>query len=1122
MGATGATPPSGDPGRAQDAAEPGRRWGAVTGAVLLTAVLLIGTGAVRWSGSDPGDGATVVEPPPAGEFTAPVCGVADPDRYAALATDSPVARVEALVPDLARDTGWGDDVPLALAAVGGRVATLGGEEGARMVARWTAAGAPLTTAQVGAAGSFALTEDGTVLAPVGSDTVGAWPVDEADPTATWQLPGEVTAVVGWSAGTDALAAVVLADTDRVVLLRADGTVDTGGPELDLGWYPRFFPLDDGGLAVLSDADERSTSITLTRYAPDGTPGLTITGPLSTESTNGRAAALDHPTGVVTAPDGGLLLSGPTWRLLEVDEDGVWWRIALSGQGQGSTFTLADLSPMVRDDAGLLFVSPTDDGWQLSQVADDQVDLLLDAPLVWDLNHSASTDRLGFGLGLSTPAVDDYFPDGMPPVVTVDVDPEWGRLAGEYRLRYRVSGDPTLAAAATPAAGAGAGYEAGAGTTLIEPATAPTEPGSGPAPATADPGTTPAPAAELGTEDVTGTVDLPAGGGSVPLDLPTARPGGYEVHAELIDADGTVRTATCLRYAVGAPGAALDPAGLADGADWGGPGPLRGVQLADQLGIGSHRVQLDFGALVSDPSGPASAEHLDLSALPGATEDDPLSGLVAAASAATASGVQLIIQVGQGGEAEHAAVVAGTWGDWVAVIVRALRAAAPELGLWAPWNEPNNTGFGDGGDYARQVLAPFAAGVRTADPASRVVGGNALNVVVDWYRQLIEAGGCADLDVIGIHPYTGFNRSWQEEGTQGPLGQIAELRTALAAEPECAGLSIWGTESGWWSDGPANTWQQAADVARTRLLMTTLGVDEWTYFFSEGGWGEGGFSWSLIQVGAFVKPAALAMSTVDRMLAGRGAPEAVDTGDGAVTALAYPGLLALWTADAHTTVTVTTDRPTSATLIDVYGGSRALDLGPAGTDLPVSGSPTYLSTEATVTVSTAQPLLAPVNLLTGGTVTASSGDDPTVLVSADGAQAEPWQAGARTAQGPDVTPWVQVELAAPTELRRVTVVSAGIRCCTAGVRSYRVEVRTPEGDWQEVGGVSGAFWDRITAVDFAPVTATAIRVRVPSTVLRGVTVPDLVYSGQYGGLLPAWEPVSPTPTWPLALLQLSAT
>jgi hypothetical protein len=117
--------------------------------------------------------------------------------------------------------------------------------------------------------------------------------------------------------------------------------------------------------------------------------------------------------------------------------------------------------------------------------------------------------------------------------------------------------------------------------------------------------------------------------------------------------------------------------------------------------------------------------------------------------------------------------------------------------------------------------------------------------------------------------------------------------------------------------------------------------------------------------------------------------------------------------------------------------------------------------------------------------------------------------------------VQVDLAEPATVDRVVVESAGIRCCTSGVRSYTVEVQGDDGRWQEVGRQDGLFLARTSAVTFEPRTVTAIRVQVPSTTTRGITVPDVNYSGQSGGLLPAWEPVRPEPTWPVSLVRLAA-
>jgi hypothetical protein len=85
----------------------------------------------------------------------------------------------------------------------------------------------------------------------------------------------------------------------------------------------------------------------------------------------------------------------------------------------------------------------------------------------------------------------------------------------------------------------------------------------------------------------------------------------------------------------------------------------------------------------------------------------------------------------------------------------------------------------------------------------------------------------------------------------------------------------------------------------------------------------------------------------------------------------------------------------------------------------------------------------------------------------------------------------------------------------------VEVETADG-WSEVGRVSDAFFDRTSTVRFDAVPdVTAVRVTVPSTTQRDVTVPSANYGGQTGGLLPAWEPVQPEPSWPVSLVSLAA-
>lgn len=1026
----------------------------------------------------------------AGTAATSICGVADVARYSALAEAEAAPVVQTLADDVSGGTGT---VPHALVAQDDALVALAlGTDDAATFTSWGADGDVRDTFTVPAADgsdTFALAPDGDVLTTAGTrDGTSVRRYSPAgDVERTYDLAGidrgSVVAVVGWTAGDrDTVASVAFDGSDQLALLGADGTVDPRGPTLERDEYPAFFPQDDGTLFVLSDSD--TDAISLRRYGTDGALLTRFDGTLRETSSNGRAQSLDHPRGIAPGPDGGFLLAGPTWRLVEVDDTGVRGRIALAGEASsGPVLHLADLSPFVRHGDTYSWFSSEDGAVALEQVDVAGMEQLLAAPLTWDINHASTVDRLGVGAGVVTDAPYDYFPAGRTPEVLVELEPWWGAAAAErYELRYRVSGDP-----------------------WAEP------------PVTA----------------TSGTLTIPAEGGRLPLTLPETRPGPYDVHVEVVErASGTVRTATCLHYAVGAPGSTFDPGALADGADWGGAGPLRSVQIADQLGIGSSRVQLGFGDLVPDVGAEPSVAHLDLDALPGAADGDPFAGIRPAARLAAARGVQLYVQVGQGGEAEHQAVDDGTWGAWVTAIASAFATGAPDMHLWAPWNEPNNTGFGDGGDYARDVLAPFARAVRGVDDQAKVIGGNALNLVVPWYRQVVEAGGCASLDVVGIHPYTGYNRSWDEEGADGPIGQLAELADVLAGCGDEA-PPVWDTESGWWSDGPGNHWAQGYDVARTLLWTRALGVPQWTYFFSEGGWGEGGFSWSLLQIDSFVKPGALAMATVSALLEGRPPPEVVET-TAPATHVMHVGaraggtddLVAVWTDDLVTSLELTADADATVRVTDVYGATRDLDaVAGEPIPLPVSGAPVFLTAASGVHLDVTPSEPTGADVLAGGTASASStweGTDPADVLRVGGAGTNPWRADVRRPDGTlDLTPWLQVDLAAPTTIDRVVVESAGLRCCTSALRDYTVQVQTADGAWHDAGSRTDLFHERTSEVRFDPVEVVAVRVQVPSTRERGVEVPRLNYSGQTAGLHPAWSPVVPDTSWPASVVSLAA-
>lgn len=824
---------------------------------------------------------------------------------------------------------------------------------------------------------------------------------------------------------------------------------------------------------------------------------------------GRAPWLEG-TGLSTGPDGeGIVVATDGVGFDAYGDDGVFrgvWPDARRDLAQ--PFTLGERTPVLRDgadgDAPYVVLATGPDGTLgLVEVAADRMAYELTAPVKYNAGNEDLVTGLGLGAGLVTDAPYGVFRDGQEPQVRAVVDDAWEPAAATYRLRYQVRGDPRV------------------------------------------------PDPVVGEEHV---VDLPVGE-DLALDLPPARPGVYEVDAALVERDtGRAVSGTCLRYTVAGPDSALDPAALAPGADWGGAAPLRGVQLADQLGVGSHRVQLDLGALVPDPEGTPGPDGIVWDALPGPGDDgdgdgdgsagdgggdgaahDPFADLVAASEEAQRTGVVLAVQVGSGGEAETAAVAAGTWEGWVREIVAGLRERAPLLHVWEPWNEPNNTGFADAAAYVEQVAEPFAAAVRAVDPGAVVVGGNTLGVVPDWWADLVAAGGCASLDVVAVHPYTGHNRSWEEEGFSADGAEMDRLREAVAP---CGDVPVWDTESGWWSDGVANFWAGGSDVVRKLLWYGTEDVPEWTVFFSEGGFGEEGNSWSLLQYGAYVKPAGAAFAATAPLLDRYGAPSLVATGTpGVLAARAQAadgsGLLVVWGDDLSTTVRLTAagDAPVRAVQRDPYGAERELVVEPGGTggtggtDVAVTGAPALLLLPAGAQVDVGPVEAFGPDLLAGRPVTVTSTHDdagPAEQITAGTFDVrDPWRSGRLADDEVDARPTVMVETDGPQVIDRVAVATAGIRCCTAGLRDYTVSVRGTDGAWHEVARVEDQFWDRVALLRFDPVEATAVRVEVPTTTERDVPVLAVNYTGIVGGLHPDFVPLETESAWIVAVSAVQA-
>jgi hypothetical protein len=610
---------------------------------------------------------------------------------------------------------------------------------------------------------------------------------------------------------------------------------------------------------------------------------------------------------------------------------------------------------------------------------------------------------------------------------------------------------------------------------------------------------------------------------IPLEVPAQdrRPGPYQLQANLWDTAKSPHVlvgSTCVPYAVGAPGDALDFASLPAGAGYGGPTDPRGVVLNSQLGLdGLRGASIDWPTLL--PHCNSSAPTPATCGPTAMTFAHAPQSYFQAAYLAQKDHVTYWVQVSTGDPLSSALVKAGLWGPDVEAVVayysdvahcRVAGDQCAPVTAWEPWNEANNTYSSDGAAFVSAILEPFYKAVKAVSAQDTVVGGSSLGVAIPWWRQVVAAGGLAYMDVAGVHPYTGNNDSWEEDGT---VTQITELQALLQHKP------IWFTEVGWWSSGPYDFYSQANTVARAMVWMKVLGIPVWGYWYDEGGWGPDGVSFSLIQDAStddYVKPAALATMEASQQLAGRSYLGPANTG----IPLSYeetfgpaPGgsndLAVVWTQglaiNAQVALAGSSQAPAEVSFTDQWGNRRMYRLMPGHYySLPLSSELTYISYPQAdnLSVKPVENFGRDLALSSAGArAKASSYQGPNgsslspCCRAGDAINGNP--VGGWEPAGDDASPTITVTLPRVATIDRVLVDGHSIGSVMGNARDFTVYVEDTGGSWAQVASVTGVFYERATLVQFPVVRARAVR----------IVVEEANYGGYAGGGVPSFWPSS---------------
>jgi hypothetical protein len=893
-----------------------------------------------------------------------------------------------------------------------------------------------------------------VVAPDGDIFIAGYAgktVDKFSPAGKliWSVdPGEgnPTGLFALGAGSG-FAIAVSTEQDRsssAVLNLTTGAVERQFPYVDNGGFVTQLP--DGHLLTTGDGYVTtldSSGRVLSRFGSSRTEGDGVH--------TGSGTQFYYPAQAVQGVDGTIYSADPLDTIEATTSDGhLQYETTI-----GDKLTMAGYGLFL--EGGTLFFQggqPFDNG------ADNVSSISLATLKTYLEGAHAPTNSLGWGAGISSSATGNYFATGVTPSVAASFDPWWTAQAAQLRLSYSIENDRTMTSESLPASK---------------------------------------------------TIRLPTstkGLGHVALVIPVAdqEPGPYLVQASLIDASTSPPTrlgTTCLPYTVGTPEDGLNLATLPSGIDGGGPTDTRGVALNAQLGLNGFRSTkvVDWSSLLPSCSASApSAADCGPSAM---TFSETSDADFQAAAEAASDHVRYWVQVSGGDAVSKALVNSGLWEGDVAKLVA--HYANPPAGCgqcapvttWEAWNEPNNTGWPDGGQYVSKVLEPFYEAVKSVEPGSTstVIGGSSLNIPMSWWRQLVNAGGLQSLDVASVHPYPGNNDSFEE---WGEVGQIKGLQALIGAKP------LWFTEVGWWSDGDYNYLHQADAVTRAMVWQKVLDIPVWNYFLDEGNFDQG-TSFSLIQAtdtDDYVKPAALAAMTEANQIGDRPFVDLATTGIPATyeavfgpSAASSSNLAAVWSDGLAVSGSVTLTTPGGGsvpmTVTSEYGQvvHRSVDSG-RPYRLGVSDQVDYLSYPVGTTLSFGPTRSYGSDLATshGASASASSGSGSAAVAGTTTG------AGWSSARG-DVKPRLTVTLAARSVIDRVIVDTQSVGSTATGVRNYEVSVERASGVWDTVAKVVGQFRQHQLQLAFAPVDAKAVR----------VTVSTVNFGGYYGGGIPPFWP-----------------
>ncbi len=594
--------------------------------------------------------------------------------------------------------------------------------------------------------------------------------------------------------------------------------------------------------------------------------------------------------------------------------------------------------------------------------------------------------------------------------------------------------------------------------------------------------------------------------AVPITLPPALTGQYEINAHLLK-NGQPVGSDCLNYTVGEPGTAINPASpnLKSSAD------VAGIEQAHQFGQRLFRSNYNLTSCYDDKIYPPTMATAPV--CPTAM----ISDTTAAGALAKQYGMDYEIQLGSAGKAKD--LLDG--GEAVfAHLVQQLVALNPGVNNWECWNEPDTNTFSGGTDYVNRALIGCHQGVKAANPSNIVIGGSFSSMTPTsgvWTQFL--ATGLPYVDEIGLHTYTGHNRSFEEQGyiipanysTNGEVGIIQQFQAEFAS----AGFhgKIRDTEQGFWVNGPYNSYTQGDRLIRKQILERSIGITDTANFLNHADYTIDGVLFTLIHAGSLTTGGAASGIYADKLYnrpfvawLPTGTPHTYAAEFGPTTG--NPGnIVVTWSDDINVNVVPSLSGGGSLSVTDEFGQVSSIN---SGSNLVLTGSVQYISVPSSSSLSLTPSQPFSPNLISsakGTTAIASSSWNcgtfsltPERAIDGisdiqghgnicDTSTSTLWVGG-----NGDPSPTLTFTLPSAQTINRIYVSSQGLGSVEVGLRDYTISFDTGSGSFGNQINVSGQYFAHNNLINM-PIPLSVKRIQISNM--------DINYSGYGDGLPPVF-------------------